>query len=212
MMGYLYDETKTRAAIHVDPQLQGDGWLFSGDIGEWRHKGLFITGRIKELIITEGGENIAPVPIENYLKTKMPWISNVIMIGDKKKYNTALLTLKTVGSPQEGFTDDLDGAAGELVDGVNTVTHAMDSAEFIERTTNGFKEYNSNKQICVSGAQKIQYFTILTSDLTIDSGMIGPTLKLKRSALNKSYAPLIDALYAPPDRTPYVDTRHLRPL
>lgn len=198
MMGYLHNEKKTREAIDAK------GWLHSGDIGEWRDGGLYITGRIKELIITAGGENVAPVPIENYLKTTMPWISNAIMIGDKKKYMTIIFTLKTVGSPHDGFTDVLAGGAVDLAEDigeqVNTVSDVMKNDAFLKRIKAGIVEYNKNKQICVSNAQTIQYYTLLDCDLTIDSGMIGPTLKLKRSSLARRYKENIDAMYDP-DRT-----------
>merc|ERR1719271_1800737 len=90
MMGYMKDAAKTAEAI------DSDGWLHSGDVGVMDNDGLLhITGRIKELIITAGGENIAPVPIEDKLKELCPAISNVMMVGDKRKYNVILLSVKT---------------------------------------------------------------------------------------------------------------------
>ena len=95
MMGYMKDDKKTAEAI------DSDGWLHSGDVGVMDNDGLLhITGRIKELIITAGGENIAPVPIEDKLKELCPAISNAMMVGDKRKYNVVLLTLKTVLDPR----------------------------------------------------------------------------------------------------------------
>merc|ERR1711871_1501658 len=90
MMGYLFNEKKTRSAIDAE------GWLHSGDIGRVDADGMYyITGRIKELIITHGGENIAPVPIEDCIKVNCPALANVMMIGDKRKYNVCLVTLKS---------------------------------------------------------------------------------------------------------------------
>ena len=113
-MGYLNNEVKTKEAIDEE------GWLHSGDIGKIDKDGfLHITGRIKgkykeryaifpscfniqtslsliELIITSGGENIAPVPIEDRIKEAVPFLSNVMLIGDKRKYLSCVVTLKVL--------------------------------------------------------------------------------------------------------------------
>lgn len=88
-MGYLKMEDKTHDAI------DDEGWLHSGDIGKLDADGfLYITGRIKELIITAGGENVAPVLLEDNLKAELPCLSNSMIIGDKRKFLSVLLTLK----------------------------------------------------------------------------------------------------------------------
>jgi long-chain-fatty-acid--CoA ligase ACSBG len=88
-MGYFKDDAATKSTIDEE------GFLHSGDLGRLDKKGnLIITGRLKELIITAGGENIAPVLIENDIKRNMKFISNCMVIGDKRKYLTVLLTLK----------------------------------------------------------------------------------------------------------------------
>lgn len=85
-MGYLFNEEKTKEAIG------DDGWLHTGDIGKEMTNGYFkITGRIKELIITAGGENVPPVLIEDTIKKELPCISNAMVIGDKKKFLSCLL-------------------------------------------------------------------------------------------------------------------------
>lgn len=89
-MGYLGLESKTIEA------LDAEGYLHTGDIGQFDSDGfLFITGRSKELIITAGGENIPPVAIEDAVKTELPIVSNAMLIGDKRKFLSVLLTLKT---------------------------------------------------------------------------------------------------------------------
>lgn len=94
MMGYLKSEEATKEAI------VGDGWLRSGDLGLVDDDGFFkITGRAKEILITAGGENVAPIPIEETIKKCLPCISNAMVVGDQKKYLTVLLTFKTEVDP-----------------------------------------------------------------------------------------------------------------
>lgn len=91
-MGYLNDEQKTKDTYGED------GWLHTGDIAKIDADGyIFITGRLKELVITAGGENIAPVPIEDKIKQELSkCVSNCILIGDKKKYLVVLICLKVI--------------------------------------------------------------------------------------------------------------------
>ena len=90
-MGYLNSREKTEETF------DSDGWLHTGDIGKIDSDGyLYITGRLKELIITAGGENVAPIPIEDRVKSELSDIvSNCMLVGDKKKYLVMLVTLKS---------------------------------------------------------------------------------------------------------------------
>merc|ERR1711887_478000 len=104
-----------------------DGWLHSGDKGLITEQGMVkITGRYKELIIGEGGENIAPVPIEDHVKKMCDGIAEIMMVGDKRKYNVALVTLKAVGANGEvPGTDNLDAGARRVNPAVTTISGAM---------------------------------------------------------------------------------------
>merc|ERR1719355_360228 len=108
--------------------IDADGWLHSGDKGMITVAGMTkITGRYKELIIGEGGENIAPVPIEDHVKKCCDGIQEIMMVGDKRKYNAALVTLKAVGANGEvPGTDQLDAGAKRVNPGVSTIPQAMD--------------------------------------------------------------------------------------
>jgi long-chain-fatty-acid--CoA ligase ACSBG len=89
-MGYLNNQEKT------DETIDSHGWLKTGDLAKIDVDGyLYITGRIKEIVITAGGENIAPLPIEEAIKEQLPHlISNVMLVGDKQKFLSVLVTLK----------------------------------------------------------------------------------------------------------------------
>lgn len=158
MMGYLaqprlgqehvdYIASKSREAI------DDLGWLCSGDKGCMGTNGMLkITGRYKELIITAGGENIAPVPIEDAIKEVCGGIANVMMVGDQRKFNVALITLKTVGATGElPGTDELDGAAAQMNPAVRSVSHAMTDAVIIKQLLDTLVAINKNGKVRESG-------------------------------------------------------------
>lgn len=187
MMGYMYDPEKTQGAIDED------GWLHSGDVGRVDEYGmLYITGRIKELLITAGGENVAPVPIEDGVKTACPALSNCMMVGDQRKYNCMLVTLKTKPNPDGTFNNQLTGAAAEVNPKVTTVEEAMKCDVWQEYITNGIKATNA---LSVSNASKVQKFKILPTDFSIPGGELGPTLKLKRPQVVTKYGSVIEDFY-----------------
>merc|ERR1719263_45008 len=139
MMGYMANpdlgaahvgEIQKKTAETIDKE----GWLHSGDKGMITRTGMvMITGRYKELIIGEGGENIAPVPIEDHIKKTCDGINEVMMIGDKRKYNVALITLKAKGANGETpGTDELDMAAARLNPAVKTISAALDDKMWID--------------------------------------------------------------------------------
>merc|ERR1711904_373798 len=137
--------------------IDSEGWLHSGDKGMISEKGMVkITGRYKELIIGEGGENIAPVPIEDHVKKCCDGIGEIMMVGDKRKYNVALVTLKAVGANGESpGTDDLDVGAKRVNPEVTKISKAMDDKVWIDTVTSAINAANNNGKVCPNNAFKI---------------------------------------------------------
>ncbi|GAB5371665.1 hypothetical protein AAMO2058_001599400 [Amorphochlora amoebiformis] len=202
MMGYLAnpdfgEEHVAEITKKNEGAIDEEGWLHSGDKGCVSERGMFrITGRYKELIIGAGGENVAPVPIETNVKKLCNIISNIMMFGDKKKFNVAVVTLKAKGaSGQEPGTIALDGPAAKLVPSVKTIPQAMHDEKFIKTITDAIVATNKNEECCPSNAAKVQKFTILPADFSIETGELTSTLKLKRSVAAKKFMKAIDAMY-----------------
>mmetsp|Transcript_57432 Transcript_57432/g.117566 ORF Transcript_57432/g.117566 Transcript_57432/m.117566 type:complete len:746 (+) Transcript_57432:56-2293(+) len=206
MMGYMANpdlgpehvaEIEKKNADAID----SEGWLHSGDKGAMSDKGMVkITGRYKEIIVTAGGENVAQVPIEDNLKQLMPAVSNVVVIGDKKKFLTALVTLKAVGATGEfAGGDELDGPALEVAPGVTTVSGAMKDETWANYLKDSLQMNNDNGKVTVSNAYKVQKVVILPRDLSVETGDLTATLKLKRGVVVKKYEAAIDAMYASSD-------------
>jgi long-chain-fatty-acid--CoA ligase ACSBG len=174
-----------------------DGWLHSGDKGCKGANGMIrITGRYKELIIGAGGENVAPVPIEDNVKKLCPGISNAMMVGDRRKYNVLLVTLKTVGATGElPGTDQLAGAAKDVDPEAKTIAEAQQSAAWKAAIDKAVTETNSNPMICQNNAWKVQKWAILPRDFSVQEGEFTATLKLKRGDAQKMWNAEIEKLY-----------------
>ncbi|DBA02153.1 TPA: hypothetical protein N0F65_004788 [Lagenidium giganteum] len=190
-MGYLNNEAATKETLK-------DGWLLSGDVGKFDEDGfLSITGRIKELIITAGGENIPPVLIEASLKSELPALSNVMVIGDKRKFLTFVCTLRVKMDSEGVPTKELDRTtlriAEEIGSTAKTTTEAQVCDKFKKYIEAGMKRSN---EASTSRAQRVQKFIILETDFSIAGGELTPTLKLKRSVVEKMYLDRIEAMYA----------------
>ncbi|XP_051979279.1 long-chain-fatty-acid--CoA ligase ACSBG1-like [Xyrauchen texanus] len=193
-MGFLNLENKTKEA------LDEDGWLHSGDLGKVDEDGfLYITGRIKELIITAGGENIPPLPIENAVKEELPIISNAMLIGDKRKFLSLLLTIKcTTNQETMEPTDVLSLEAveycqrlGSQATKVSDIMGGKDKLVY-QSIDEGIARVNSR---AMSNAQRIQKWIILGKDFSIVGGELGPTLKLRRSVVLQMYNSEIESFY-----------------
>jgi len=206
MMGYLANpdlgpehvaEIEQKTAEAVD----SEGWMHSGDKGMITVAGLTkITGRYKEIIIGEGGENIAPVPIEDHVKGQCDGIMEVMMVGDKRKYNVAIITLKAVGANGEvPGTDALEAGAKRLNPEVSTISAALDDKMWIDTVTAAITSANNNGKICSNNSFKIQKFTILPNNFSEEMGELTPTKKLKRKEVERIYAVMIEKMYASKD-------------
>jgi long-chain acyl-CoA synthetase len=177
MRGYYKKEAETREALV-------DGWLHTGDIGHIDKDGfLVITDRKKDLIITAGGKNIAPQPIENLLKTAPAVASAVVVVGGSRKFVAALVVpdfdkliayAKANGIPF--------GSRRELVLRPEAVAYVMAG---IEKATAHLAPFERVKKIA-----------LLDRDFEVESGEITPTLKVRRSIVEAKYKDVIDALYA----------------
>ena len=154
------------------------------------------------MIITAGGENVAPVLIEDSLKNICPIISNVMVIGDDKKFLSALITLKVeadnskgMNSPTKYLTKSVKlFLAQELkVRGVKTTDEAINNEVIMKYIEEKVEESNRG---AISKAQHIKKFIILPTDFSIEGEELTPTLKLKRNVASKKYADVIAQMYS----------------
>jgi long-chain acyl-CoA synthetase len=175
-LGYYKQPEATREVF--DP----DGWFHTGDIGAVDQDGfLVITDRKKDLIVTAGGMNIAPQNIENLLKAD-PFISQVMVYGDRRPYPVALITI----NPEE--LSKFARQQGILTSEAAAIVKHPKVAERVGRTV---EEKNTQLQ----SYAKIKRFTVLPTDFTLDGGELTPTLKVKRKVVSQKYKDAIEELY-----------------
>merc|ERR1711907_801796 len=148
------------------------------------------------LIIGDGGENIAPVPIEDHVKKECDGICEIMMVGDKRKYNVALVTLKAVGANGESpGTDELDAGATRVNPSVTKISQAMDDETWIKTIQDAIQQTNKNQKVCMNNAFAIQKFCILPTNFSEENNELTPTKKLKRKVVEDKYAELIEKMY-----------------
>jgi long-chain acyl-CoA synthetase len=163
--------------------LTPDGWLRTGDIGEIDENGfLRITDRKKDLIKTSGGKYIAPQAIEGKLKTTCPYISQVIVHGDRRNFVTALITLDEESTMKWAASHGMTGKKYSEV--VQSEAAKGLIAPYIDELNKSLAKYETIKQ-----------FAILPKDLSVDEGELTPSLKVKRKVVEKKYAGLLDKMY-----------------
>ena len=160
-----------------------DGWFATGDIGELDEKGyLRITDRKKDLIKTSGGKYIAPQKVEGVLKAVCPYLSQVIVHADGRKYATALITLDP---------EAIEGWAKEEGLSYSSVAELARSQE-VHDLIDGFVA-QGNQQL--ERWETIKKFEILATELSVDEGEVTPSLKVRRKAVEKKYADVLNSMY-----------------
>ncbi len=175
MKGYYKMEEETKEVME-------GGWFHTGDIGYLDEDGfLVITDRKKDLIVTAGGKNVAPQPIENLLKTN-PYISNVMVIGDRRKFISALIV------PELEKLKEYAKSSGIDYESISDLTRKEEVLNFmlseVERSTPNLASY-----------EKVKKIALLDREFDIGKNEVTPTLKVKRNIVEKKYKDLIDAFY-----------------
>jgi long-chain acyl-CoA synthetase len=171
-LGYFKDQGATDETLI-------DGWLYSGDLGKIDSDGyLHITGRKKDLIITAGGKNIAPKNIESSLKN-LNLVGEAVVIGDRRKYLTALISVDADKGPEFAKKHDLD--ADKLYDSPKVRSLIQDHVDLV------------NKEL--ARVEQIKKFVVVKRAFSIEGGELTPTLKVKRNKVNEHYADDIESMY-----------------
>jgi long-chain acyl-CoA synthetase len=176
--GYYKDPEATAEVLGTD------GWLKTGDIGELDEAGfLHVTDRKKDILVTAGGKNVAPQNIENDLKTSR-YVSQALVIGDRRPYVAALVTLDPVEIRRWAAED---GVEGDLP----TLARSPRVRELLQGVVD---DVNRDR----SRYEQVKRFAIVPRDFTMEEGEVTPTLKLRRRAVQEHFADEIEALYAEP--------------
>ncbi|MDU0288104.1 AMP-dependent synthetase/ligase [Saccharothrix longispora] len=174
--GYWRDEDATRRAM------TDDGWLRTGDVGEWvdgTH--VRITDRMKDIIITAGGKNVAPSEVENALKTS-PYIKEAVVLGDQRPYLVALIGIEH---------DTVGHWARQRKLAYTTYRDLAEKDEVRELVQGIVLEVNER----FASVEQVKKFRMLPKELDHEDGELTATQKVKRSALAKVYGELVDDMY-----------------
>jgi long-chain acyl-CoA synthetase len=175
MQAYYKNEEATNETI------DSDGWLHSGDVGEFNDHGyLKITDRKKDIIITAGGKNVAPQEIENRLKFHS-LISQVVVIGDRRPFLTALVTLDEEKAPAFAREHGIEGDSAAIAGHERTLKEIQSAVD----------ELNVN----LAKVEGIKKFRVLERDFLQEENEITPTLKVKRRSIGELYTAVIEEMY-----------------
>jgi len=171
-LGYFRDQAATDECLK-------DGWLYSGDLGEMRDGLLYITGRKKDILITAGGKNVTPKNIESALKDH-PLVHEAVVIGDRRKYLTALISLDEEACARWAEEHHADAS---------TVGQNADALASLDAHR---EKVNSS----LARVEQVKKLGVLPRPLSIEGGELTPTLKVKRAKVNEHFADEIEAMYA----------------
>jgi long-chain acyl-CoA synthetase len=161
--------------------IDAEGWLHTGDVGHLDDDGfLYITDRIKELIVTAGGKNVAPQPIENALKTH-EFIAQAMVIGDRRNFISAIIVPQAEVLESWAGEKGIDGDLATLCRDQRVIDHYRAA---VEARMGAFSRYES-----------VRKFTLVPDEFSQEAGELTPTLKLKRRVLLARYADVIDQMY-----------------
>ena len=175
-----------------------DGWFHTGDVGKVDEEGfVFITGRKKEIYVSSSGKNIAPLVIEETMKS-IPLISQCFLIGDDKKYCSALFTLDVGVILRDKIGIDINTIPKDPLQQIKMLEdNSYTLSDFTENKDifNEIEESVNKLNMEFSNPEQIKKFTILPRDFTIDDGELTPTLKIRRKQINENWSKAIQALY-----------------
>jgi long-chain acyl-CoA synthetase len=176
MRGYHHLPEATAEALK-------DGWFATGDIGELDERGyLRITDRKKDLIKTSGGKYVAPQKVEGVLKATCPYISQILVYGDGRKYATALITLDPEATEGWAKEQGLSYSAFEDLAGSQEVHDLIEDS--IAQGNESLERWETIKK-----------FEILPAELSVDEGEVTPSMKIRRKTVEKKYADLLNSMY-----------------
>ena len=191
MKGYFGNE-KATAETMTD-----DGWLMSGDIGKIDADGfVYITGRKKEIYVNSGGKNIAPLVIEETMKS-IPEVSQCFLVGDQRKFCSALLTLDVGAVLRDHHGVDAQKVPKDPAKQIAELESRGSSVE--QEVSNLFAQIESrvmelNSQF--APPEQVRKFTILPRDFSVDYGELTPTLKIRRKQIRENWASEIESMYS----------------
>jgi long-chain acyl-CoA synthetase len=191
MKGYYKNEEATLKTIK-------NGWLHTGDVGKLDSEGyLSIIGRKKEIYVSSGGKNIAPLVIEETMKS-IPLLSQCFLVGDGRNYCTALFTLDVgailrdkIGVESHDIPKDPSGQLDQLKEKGHSLSDFTENDVVKSEIESQVKELN--KQF--SNPEQIKKFKILPRDFSIDDGELTPTLKIRRKQIYENWSEEIESMY-----------------